>query len=307
MRSHLAPRHIIAVDWGKQPGKRSAYLAQIDSLRIARLPFEGQLSDLLRLATELAPPVLIGIDAAIGFPLAAWQRLIQHCARVPKSFVDLLLSEELPAEFFTPVATPQEWLPQRPFVRPPRGRWKLNAFIQTSAGGFYRKVDLRLNGNPIFITSGLPGSVGSGTRALWQEMIAAAKCFEFQVWPFHGRLDALYRGRLPVIAEIYPKACYGIALADALPAPLTALAKVKPETRRLALQQLRSAEWARRASVDFLDLDSALASEDDFDALMSAAALLRLVIEDHPLERDARRGARIEGGVLGEAGIASES
>ena len=61
---------IIAVDWGKDLRKRSAYHSELTSRKISRLAFDGSLNNLLEYASAAEEPVLIGIDAAIGFPEA---------------------------------------------------------------------------------------------------------------------------------------------------------------------------------------------------------------------------------------------
>ncbi|KAA6183550.1 hypothetical protein F2Q65_15255 [Thiohalocapsa marina] len=295
--------HVIAVDWGKDARKRSAYLSQLASRTIARLPFDGSLAHLMEQASSLDGPVLIGIDAAIGFPAASWQSLHDHCPCPPRTFADFLLGLSLPANFFEPVSTPEEWLPQRPFIRPPTGRWSLQAFVDASRQGLYRRVDKQLQAKPLFVTCGLPGSVGSGTRALWQELIGLAGLGEFRLWPFQGTLATLLTEDVPVIAEIYPKACYGLALAESLPAPLLSIAKTKEHARQAALVQLRNNPWLVRQRMTINDFDAAVDNEDHFDALLSAAALTRILLEEAPIESPEAMDGIAEGGMLGAASL----
>lgn len=295
--------NIIAVDWGKDVRKRSAYRAEVSARLISRLKFDGSLSHLVEFAATLEPPVLIGIDAAIGFPSAAWNRLVGNEPDPTASFIDYLLDCQLPAHFFDPIQTPEEWAPTQPFVRPPPGSWSLKAFIGASKGGFYRRIDRRLNGNPIFVTCGIPGSVGSGTRALWLELLALEPKSAFSVWPFHGSLDQLVLAGKPVIAEIYPKACYGIALAESLPSPLLSIAKTRQHAREDGIERLMKAGWVTTNNVRIQDGQQATANEDDFDALLSAAALLRLFLEEAPIESQVSENLSMEGGVLGSASI----
>jgi hypothetical protein len=299
--------NIIAVDWGKDARKRSAYRAELATRRISHLPFDGSVLHLVEYASSLEPPVLIGIDAAIGFPNASWQRLRKTGACQSGNFIDFLLSTILPAGFFDPVTKPADWSPKRPFIHPPPGSWSLKAFVEASNGGFYRQIDLRLNGNPIFVTSGIPGSVGSGTQALWQELIAIGKTSKFLVWPFHGSLGILLNAETPVIAEMYPKACYGIAMAKTLPAPLMSLAKTRQGSRQDALARLQDSDWVASSQIVLQDLDAALSNEDDFDALMSAAALLRMVVENSPLEGPEDASSTVEGSVLGAASLTNSA
>ena len=298
--------NIIAVDWGKDSRKRSAYISQLASRTISRLAFDGSLVHLVEHASSLEGPVLIGIDAAIGFPASSWQSLHDSRQSSPRTFADFLLGSSVPADFFQPVARPEEWSPQRPFIRPPSGRWSLQAFIDASHEGLYRQIDKQLHANPIFVTSGIPGSVGSGTRALWQELIELKHSSAFRVWPFHGPLAKLLKGNDPVIAEIYPKACYGIALAESLPAPLLSIAKTKEHARRETVAEFRKSDWLTRQRVTITDFDAAMANEDDFDALLSAAALTRILLEDAPFESPETTDNVAEGGVLGAASLTAK-
>jgi len=295
--------NIIAVDWGKDARKRSAYRAEVSARLISRLKFDGSLSHLVGLAATLEPPVLIGIDAAIGFPSAAWNQLVGNQPDPAATFIDYLLDCQLPDHFFDPIQTPEEWAPSQPFIRPPPGSWSLKAFIGASKGGFYRQIDQCLNGSPIFVTSGIPGSVGSGTRALWQELLALKPKSGFGIWPFHGSLGRLILAGKPIIAEIYPKACYGIALAESLPSPLVSIARTRRHAREVGIERLIKAGWVINNNVRIQDRQQATANEDDFDALLSAAALLRLFLEEAPIESLVSENLNIEGGVLGSASI----
>ena len=299
--------NIIAVDWAKGAAKRSAYQARLDTRTISRLAIDGSLAQLVNHASSLKTPALIGIDAAIGFPIASWKRLSKDSDIQPGHFIDYLLDVSLQSRFFDPVTKPEAWSPERPFIRPPAGKWSLKAFVEASDGGLYRKIDSTLNGNSIFVTSGLPGSVGSGTRALWQELVALGRRTSFSVWPFHGSLNTLLQGGKPVIAEIYPKACYGIALAESLPAPLLTIAKTRQSARHDTLARMLASHWVEHERIVIEDLESAIASEDDFDALVSAAALMRLFLENAPLESTQAIETKIEGGVLGAASLTTST
>ncbi len=295
---------IIAVDWSKDVRKRSAYQADVSTRIVSRLALDGNLAQLVEYANSLDRGVLIGIDAAIGMPSADWERLTGGERDPGCTFVDHLLKGRLPVRFFDPVATPEQWSPARPFIRPAAGPWSMTAFIEASRGGFYRQIDRRLNGNPIFVTSGIPGSVGSGTRALWLELLAMGEKPACSIWPFHGALDHLIRAGRPVIAEIYPKVCYGIVLSDSLPCPLMSIAKTRQHAREDALARLMQTDWLETHKVQIQDAEPAIANEDDFDALVSAAALLRLVMDKAPVESLVPQGLTVEGGVLGSASIA---
>jgi hypothetical protein len=304
MRQGTRPANIIAVDWGKEIRKRAAYLASLDRHEVSRLEFDGSLSHLLQIAENLKPPVLIGIDAAIGFPYEAWRKLVDRLPIQNDNFIDFLFGPDLPQDFFEPVSTPEDWSPVRPFIRPPR-QWSRKAFEVASKDGFYRVIDSRLHGSPIFITSGMPGTVASGTLALWKELIGLSRSKDFRVWPFHGNLQDLMDTGLPVIAEIYPKACYGLALSGSIPASLVSLAKTKEPARKSAVSQLVNCGWVKQSNVVLRDQDVAISNEDDFDACISAAALLRLFLQsEHRFDSPDVQYLFIEGDVLGSVYIA---
>jgi hypothetical protein len=114
-------------------------------------------------------------------------------------------------------------------------------------------------------------------------------------------------GNEPVIAEIYPKACYGIALAESLPAPLRRIAKTKEHARRDAIEALRNSQWLARQRLKITNFDAAMANEDDFDALLSAAALTRMFLEKAPFESPETVDDVAEGSVLGAASLTTKA
>jgi hypothetical protein len=123
----------------------------------------------------------------------------------------------------------------------------------------------------------------------------------FGVWPFEGpRATLLDRHRI-VLAEIYPRVCYALALDDELPAPLRIVEKTKAGPRADATRCLLGAPWLATigATIDGADPDGI--DEDDFDAMISAAGLLRCVLAGHPLERPGT--GVVEGGILGVASL----
>jgi len=296
------PMDIIAVDWGKTTAKRAAFHADVRTRTVSRLDLDGRLASLLRFAQARPGPVLIGIDAAIGYPRSAWTALCATLQISPPDFLAFLRSKDRPDDFFDHVRTPSAWTATRPFIRPPHGRkWSLRAYVAASNDGLHRHIDRRLGANPLFVTSGLPGSVGSGTIALWQELIALEDAEMPSVWPFHGTLTALLAQPSVVLGELYPAACYGMALAETLPAARIRIAKTKAPARRQALAQLQSTAWLQAASVTLRDVSGATNSEDQFDALMSATALLRMALAGRIPRADIHTDP-VEGGILGADG-----
>jgi hypothetical protein len=63
--------------------------------------------------------------------------------------------------------------------------------------------------------------------------------------------------------------------------------------------------WPRRLNIELCNLDCARQSEDDFDALLTAGVLLRLVLEGLPLSVEPA-DPRSEGGILATGGISPQ-
>lgn len=295
--------NIIAVDWSKHRNKRSAYISNVQERTVRPLPFDGSLEQLLELAATLTGGTVIGIDAAIGMPAATWEQLTTSIETQPAHFLQYLKSLRADSRFFTPVDNPADWRPNRPFIAPKPGKWSRLAYEKASLGGIHRNIDRVLKANPVFVMRGIPGSVGSGTHSLWRELIGLHASHRFSVWPFDGTLETLVNAEKPVIAEIYPKACYGIAINPTLPAPLRSIAKTKTAARKKVIAELLAAQWIERERFQIQGIDNALASEDDFDALLSVLALTRLVLEKAAFESDATTDSIAEGGVLGAANV----
>lgn len=145
--------------------------------------------------------------------------------------------------------------------------------------------------------------MGSGTRALWQELapLLEVRPHDLKLWPFDGALDELLTGQSVVLAETYPRICYSLALADQLPVRSRPLAKTQPEVRRAQLDTLTRASWVQ-GRVAIHAMEEARRSEDDFDAMIAAAALLRLCIEGAPLD-GSLIDAQAEGGILATSAV----
>jgi hypothetical protein len=127
----------------------------------------------------------------------------------------------------------------------------------------------------------------------------------FKVWPFEGELQGLLDSAPVVVGEIYPRAAYATALLDvptASRAPLV-VAKTDLGVRREAIASLKSASWPRWLRVTFENLAEAEANEDDFDACMTAAALLRCILDGSPLCPPRIESASSEGGMLGTGSV----
>ena len=280
----------LSADWSKKAKKRSVHVADVHERRIRCAECGGwNLAKLLASARERAHrgPVLIGIDLAIGLPDRYWRTL--RCSGRhgrPASFVEWLGQRDPDSDFFRRVRSPSEWRVDRPFFHVPEGKGGRKSFEEKLDGGFYRRIDTKTGAKPLFAVSGIPGTVGSATRAFWKELIPLLRAGDrdFAVWPFEGELNALLRGRRIVLAETYPALAYGTVLADELPAPHRVLvAKTKPEQRRAVCERIKVARWVASGRVDLGDLDPVQGNEDAFDSHVTAAAVLRCILDDRPL------------------------
>jgi hypothetical protein len=189
---------------------------------------------------------------------------------------------------------------------PPR-EGGLTSYIDTAAlqgVDLRRAIDKLTKAKTLFAKSGIPGSVGSATCSLWQELgVLLKNSRSFAIWPFEGDLETLLDTTQIVFGETYPRAAYSTALLDqpvVARAPL-ALAKTDMGVRHTAVRVLQAAQWIAEHGVQIDDLDFAERGEDDFDACLTAAAFLRCVIENYPLSGGPID--RIEGGILGTGSI----
>lgn len=314
----LRRAHVLAADWSGRPGRRAVAEARrgADGWRLAPLPppEEGawSLERLVARARALRDasglPVLVPVDAALGVPAALAR------AAGAAGFRDWLVRLEAAG------GLGDAWLcdkaadfrARRPFFRVPAGRGGMSAYVAAAGGrtGLLRQVELRCAASPAFAVSGIPGAVGGSSRALWRELAPRLRRPParrgFAVWPFEGGLGRLARRSGVVLMEAFPRLATGVALASVLPAAPERLAKTRPAARRHALARLRAAPWRRAAGVAMVDTGRAAACEDAFDALLSAAALVRLLAEERA-PGGALVDARDEGGLAELGGVVAAS
>ena len=106
---------------------------------------------------------------------------------------------------------------------------------------------------------------------------------EFAVWPFEGELSELLSRHGIVLAETYPGLAYAAALADDLPTGRLRVAKTWPEGRERVCELLQATRWVRHFGVDLGDLEPVQKDDDALDSHLTAAAVLRCVLEGRAL------------------------
>ena len=300
-----SPGFFISADWSKDARKRSVHVADLSARRIWRpQDSDWTLKTLLKLAAELAQrgPVLVGIDAALGIPADYWSAVQEQYGKSedrPPNFVDWLRRIDPHSEFFVEVHEPRQWRADRPFFSVPGRKGGLNDFKDRFSDGFLRPIDQLTGAKPLFAVSGIPGTVGSGTRALWKELIPLlAGKREFAVWPFEGELPKLISRHGIVLAESYPGLAYAVALALTLPAARWRVAKTKLHARKHACQLLMASPWVQVSGVELGDLEPARNNDDAFDSHLTAAAVLRCGLERRALCDDEWIDKRAGGAML---------
>jgi len=295
--------NVVSVDWSKELRKRSVYTAipaRGWGIQREEPPTRGwSLGEILsvahRLHNENGLPVLVGIDAVLGLPAAFARKAAL------RGFLEGLRWLELHNGLSTESLTSDTWRADRPFFRVPHGRGARTAFEEAAGGrsALLRQVERRTGANSVFILSGIPGTVGSGSRSLWVELARrlADREPDFRIWPFEGHLFDLTSQGTVTLAEIYPRSAYAIALSDDLPASALSIAKTKPEARLAALKKLRNSQWLSEKAIAVRDFEAAESGEDDFDALITVVAMVRLIEAGEPLSCELVDPV-VEGGIL---------
>jgi hypothetical protein len=295
--TRLQPASILSADWSKDLGKRCVYVADVAGRTVHRETARAwSLRAVLDLAARLPHPTLVGVDVALGIPAPYFAAARASATwRDSLHFLDWLSAPLASPRMFDVVRTPADWSVETPFFSVGAGEGALRAYAARTS--LLRRIDERMQGKSPFLVSGIPGTVGSATRALWAELrplLLADR--SFVVWPFDGNLDSLLAARTVVVAEMYPAIAYTVALGPTLPHPRIRIGKTVHEQRTPAIRALSSTEWVIQQGVRLGDLGAADGNEDDFDAVMFAAAALRCVLEDRPLAEEADE--IVEGGML---------
>lgn len=294
----MNPAWILAADWGGTAKKRCVFEAAVSErvVRHVKPPADGwTLESLAAEASRRSGPVLIGIDASLGVP-ASYLAAARRVFRLGRASTFLDLIRSVPDSWFVERRT---WSVEQPFIAVPKGAGSLTRITRTALKldvQLRRALEVQTKAKSTFLVSGIPGTVGSGSRDVWR----ALRTSSLRVWPFDGELSVLLRGREPVLAECYPRIAYATALLDGPRAPL-GIAKTDAAVRRRAVEALAHARWLMRARVRLEDQVEMQASEDAFDAGITAAALLRIVLEGLPPHAPVDRLA--EGGILGTGSV----
>ena len=275
----------VSADWSKNPKKRSVYVADIENRSIWKAPTTGiwDLNALLELANSFRQngPVLIGVDVVLGVPKGYWDMVLEKSGRhQPKNFVHWLHNLDPDSDFFNPNDDPSKWHVDRPWFSVPRGKGGLKSFTERASDGLRRRIDRETGAKPIFAISGIPGVVGAGTRRFWKELIPTLNCDrEFTIWPFENNLSILLRQDGIVLCETYPGIAYATAVVDKLPTCKLIVSKTNQKEREKVCKLLKTAKWVKRNDIDLGPLDALIKNEDDFDAHLTAAAVMRCIVE----------------------------
>jgi hypothetical protein len=304
---------ILCADWGKDFSKRAVYVADVAARAVRRVSSNGwSVAGVLEEAERWSSTgtVLATFDAPLGVAESYLAALSRVSGQPPSSFLDFLARTRTMPRFFDGTSDARDWSLERPFFSVPAGEGGgLGSYVDVAARhgvNIYRRIDRITGAKAVFIKSGIPGSVGSAACALWQELAPRLTANRgFKVWPFEGDLQVLLESSPIVVGEIYPRAAYATALLDVPPASRAPLivAKTDAGVRRKALASLRAASLVRWLRVTFENLAEAEANEDDFDACVTAAALLRCVLDGSPLCPSRLESPASEGGMLGTRSV----
>ena len=281
--------YFISADWSKESTKRSVYVADIDKRSIWKpcTPGFWNLEALLELANTLrqSGPVLIGVDVVLGVSNGFWRMVLEKSGRhQPKNFVHWLRNIDPGSNFFNINDDPSKWHVDEPWFPVRSGKGGLTSFTEKVSDGFLRRIDRKTGAKPIFAVSGIPGVVGAGTRSFWRELIPTLTCGrEFTIWPFENDPSNLLHQHGIVLCETYPSIAYATALVDKLPTCRLRVSKTIQQQRKDACERLKTANWVTRNHIDLGELDALIKNEDDFDAHLTAAAVMRCIVERMPL------------------------
>jgi diadenosine tetraphosphate (Ap4A) HIT family hydrolase len=296
---------IICADWSKDSARRAACVAEV-STRLVKSLGRGPFT-LLSLVDAAAAysgagSVLVGVDVPLGAPRSLLDATHRDLGVLPTAtFGEWVTKAAAWPNFLSRAAEGEPWSPLRPFFRVSPGADARNRMFREMLDRGVeplREVDKLTAAKSPFILSGIPGSVGSSVVDLWPALSGILGNRQVDLWPF-DQAQPETAGEGVILAEIYPRALYASAIATE-PPPLRArlsIAKGDARCRAAAIESLLAQDWVRQHRVRFEDAEPETITEDSFDALLSAAGLLRCVLEGTPLGWSGSDA--FEGGILG--------
>jgi ketosteroid isomerase-like protein len=263
-----AEMRVIAIDWsGALSGaRRRITLAEVVGRRLVRLDRVRDREAVTRHLIDESgrtPGMLVGLDFAFSFP--AW--FLRE--RGLETVRDLWALASVEAESWIAACEPPFWgKPGRP--RPADLRDDERAFRRTErsvppVGGIRPKSVFQIGG---------AGAVGTGSlrgMPLLDRLAGAG----FSIWPFDPPA-------LPRVVEIYPRILTGAVNKSSLPD---------------RMRHLLAYVAASRVEVEPSLLDESVASEDAFDAVISAFEMARHAEEIASLPESSDPSLRLEGSI----------
>ncbi len=238
---------LVSADWAKDLAKRVCCCADIQARRVSFPQVSVTFDSLLELARPYAlrGPTILSLDLAMGVPKEFLKLAAEASSSHPNSgFLPWLASQKLSSNFWTEVHSSYEWSVARPFLSVPPGTGSLRAFQKKAGHDLRREIDRCFQGKSPFIVSGIPGSVGSGTRSFWRELAPhLAHARDFGIWPFEGSLEELFARHALVLGESYPAISYTAVFADRLPSCRYRLSKTVQAVRAMAIEQVSKLPW----------------------------------------------------------------
>ena len=260
-------------------GKRAVYVANVPDRVVYRLSskFGWSVTSILEEALRLAlnGSVLAAFDAPLGVPesyLASLRTIPQW--KSTATFLDFLPNACATPGYFDATTVAENWTPRRPFFSVPAGKGGLTSYIQAAAKhgvNLCRSIDKRTERR---------AKTRLTVGEIYPTLVAGPRCS-------------------------WCRAAYATALLNQpceLRPPLS-LAKTDPGVRFAAIEALKASDWVRANRVTIANADYAQSGEDDFDACMTAAALLRCELDQAPLSSPLTGNSRIEGGMLGTGSV----
>lgn len=315
------PGLVAHADWSASAAKRWMARATLgpNGRYQAREPEPvGYLPTMIRSLANNAGPdrsVFLGFDFPIGLPSSYAKR-----AGV-RDFVDLIpkLGHGKWADFYRVAEWAEEISLRRPFYPQQPGGTKHKHLLDGLGMGSFdelrRRCEKAQPGHPVacplFWTLGAQ-QVGKAAISGWRDILEPAlrASKNVVIWPFAGRLGALFHSRRVVIAETYPAEFYG-HLGVSFPTSKAGSKSGKKVRADRAANAPRLLGWAEDAEVE---LGGALkdmirdgfgweeAGEDPFDAAVGLFGMLNVLLGRRdpgaPSDETVRR---LEGWILGRA------